>query len=170
VIASITAGRTKLSLHLIASGKTERCEGSQFGDVGPHWTDHSQSGWTTEETFIRYLQRLRQYFDDGEPIWLLLDCYSAHRTDNAKAYAADIGVNLLFIPPGLTDELQPLDMAVFGMMKGVCRRLLREQLAAHPELRLTRAHGAAFLVRAWEQVSPAVLGMAWALYYDEEED
>jgi hypothetical protein len=34
-----------------------------------------------------------------------------------KKYAEDLGIHLLFIPPGLTDEMQPLDRFAFGVMK-----------------------------------------------------
>jgi hypothetical protein len=37
--------------------------------------------------------------------------------------AAGLGIDLLFIPPGMTDQLQPLDCSVFGALKSICRKL-----------------------------------------------
>jgi hypothetical protein len=38
-----------------------------------------------------------------------------------KECAEELRIHLMFIPPGNTDELQPIDRAVFGIMKAVCR-------------------------------------------------
>jgi hypothetical protein len=78
----------KPPLVIIAAGKTERVEVSQLGDVGEHFTDHSLSGWTTSETFCRYLQWLREeIFHDEEPIHLILDSCSAHRKADVRSVA-----------------------------------------------------------------------------------
>jgi hypothetical protein len=78
VMMVITAARTKFPLSLIASGKTEAVEESHFDDVSYHRPDHSESGWTTCDTFRRWFAWLRVVYDDGQSIWLILDCYSVH--------------------------------------------------------------------------------------------
>jgi hypothetical protein len=163
VVAAITAVRTKLPLWMIATRRTERLESSNFGDVGYHLTTHSQSGSQTTETFSQWLNWLRGVYDDGEPIWLILDCYSVHRQDAMRQQAQDLGINLLFIPPGLTDELQPLDRFIFGAMKATRRRLYRMHSDWNPEVVMNKEMAAAFLIRAWEAVSPEVLNDARAL-------
>jgi hypothetical protein len=56
VTATVTAARTTLPPVMIAPGKTERCEVGQFGeDTADHWTDPSESGWTTAETLRHFL-------------------------------------------------------------------------------------------------------------------
>jgi hypothetical protein len=75
-----------------------------------------------------------------------------------KQYAAELGINLVFIPPGPTDELQPLDRFVFGAMKVNGRRMYRVQVAE--EGVMTKQVAASFLVQAWEVVSTAVLDEA----------
>ena len=62
VMAGITASGTKIPLLFVATGRTEKCENSQLGDVGPHWKIHSESGWVTEEVFLQYLQMLRNHY------------------------------------------------------------------------------------------------------------
>jgi hypothetical protein len=167
VVAAITAARTKLPLTLIASGKTASVEANHFGDVGYHRTDHSESGWTTAETFRRWLAWLRGIYDDAAPLWLVLDCYAVHRQQSMKNFAAELGIHLLFIPPGLTDELQPLDRFVFGVMKAHGRRMYRVHAAAIEPTNKPMA--AAFLIRAWEAVSTAVLEDPWAPYEEANE-
>jgi hypothetical protein len=61
--------------------------------------------------------------DDGDPLWLVLDCYSAHGRLAMKEYAEELGTHLLLIYVGLTDEMQRLDRPVFGVMKAHGRRM-----------------------------------------------
>jgi hypothetical protein len=83
IVTAITADRTKLLLSLIASGKTEAVEESHFGGVGYDRTDHSESGWTTCDTFCRWLAWLCGVYDDSQSIWLISDCYAVNRNTNA---------------------------------------------------------------------------------------
>ena len=62
VLATITADNTKLPLMFISEGKTEKVEKAQLGYVNYHWTTHSDNGWITEESFIKYLMHLRENF------------------------------------------------------------------------------------------------------------
>jgi hypothetical protein len=97
-----------------ATGKTPLVEHSHFGDVAYHRTMHCESGWQTSETFAEWLGWLRSLYPDGESICLILDADSVHRQETIRAYAEDLRIYLLFLPPGLTKELQPLDRFVFG--------------------------------------------------------
>jgi hypothetical protein len=87
VLATVSRARTQLTLTLLASGKGERCEFSQPGNLEIHWRDHIQAGWTTQEFFIQYLWNLRQYFASQLSIWLMLDLYAAHRTPRVRSLA-----------------------------------------------------------------------------------
>jgi hypothetical protein len=169
VLATVRADRTKLPLVILAAGKTARVEGSQLGDIGIHFSDHSESGWTTTETFIRYLHWLRdtQYKDDL-PLWLVLDCYSVHRDEAVKACAESLNIVLEFLPPGMTDSFQPLDRYVFGCMKAKCRRLFRMHVAWDPSARLDTRIAVQWLIQAWEAVGANVLKEAWGIYFDED--
>ena len=84
-VASITASRCKLPLWIIAKGTTERCH-AQVGDPQGHLVTHSGNGWTTVETFGEYLMSLRERYPDGDPVYLVLDCYSVHRTDEIRQW------------------------------------------------------------------------------------
>ena len=169
VLASITASRCKLPLWIIAKGTTERCH-AQVGDPQGHLVTHSENGWTTVETFSEYLMSLRERYPDDGPVYLVLDCYSVHRTDEIRQLAKTLGIELIFIPPGLTDEYQPLDRAVFGVMKQHFRQLWRKQYSQNPSEPFTRAKAVQLLVPAWERVSPSVLENAWTIYEDPEEE
>jgi hypothetical protein len=87
-----------------------------------------------------------------------------------KQYAAELEINLLFIPAGLTGELQPLDPFVCGAMQANRRWICRVQVAE--EGVMSKQVTVSFLIRAWEAVSTAVLDEAWAIYngFDPDED
>jgi hypothetical protein len=148
---------------VIATGKTQRVERSQLGDISPHVAMHSQSGWVTVETFEDHLRFLKQQLPGDDPIDLMLDCYSVHRNQRIRDAAADLGIVLKFVPAGMTDELQPLDRAVFGIMKSALIRMWRQYCADCETPRLTHQVGGQFLVRAWEMVSAHVIANGWRI-------
>jgi hypothetical protein len=119
---------------MIASGKTDRVERSQLGEIHPHIPMHTKSGWTTVSSFEEYVRFLRAQLPGPESIHLILDCYSVHRGRQIRDFAEELGITVLFIPAGMTDALQPLDRAVVGAMNATARRLYRvhgSRIAAH---------------------------------------
>jgi hypothetical protein len=55
VLATISAAGMKLSLFILAKGKTKRVESTQFGNLSEHRGDRSPTGCTTAETMRPYL-------------------------------------------------------------------------------------------------------------------
>jgi hypothetical protein len=74
----------------------------------------------------------------------------------------------MVIPPGFTDEMQPLDRFVFGVMKAQSRRMYRSYAAGLEPV--NKAIAAAFVIRAWEAVSTPVLDEACAPSEEVEEE
>jgi hypothetical protein len=103
-IASMTASFEKLPLWVIAQGTTTRCE-KGYGTREDVVIDHSESGWTTETVMIDYLDWLRQWYDDDEPIHLILDCFAAHRAPWVKVIAAALNIVLHFAVRGPRSDL-----------------------------------------------------------------
>jgi hypothetical protein len=56
------------------------------------------------DQFHRWLPWLRGIYDDGKPLWLVRGCYVVHRQREVKHYITELGIDLRFIPPRLTDE------------------------------------------------------------------
>jgi hypothetical protein len=108
VLASVTAAHEKLPLFLIAKGKTNRVEETQLGVHEGCQAAHSPSGWTTVHPFRQYLEWLRAFYADSDPIHLILDAYSVHRSQDPRNVARELHIELHFIPPGWTDELHKL--------------------------------------------------------------
>ena len=121
VVCAITAARTKLPMTVVVKGKSVRsC--AKLGDLTPHRACYSESGWMTSPLFAEYLMWVREFYGDDEKLYIVLDCYSAHKTDDIRKLAQTLNMELVFVPPGMTDELQPLDRYIFGAMKSIARR------------------------------------------------
>jgi hypothetical protein len=54
ILATMPSARTELPLTRLTSGNSERCESSRHRHGEIRWRDHTESGWTAEEIFIRY--------------------------------------------------------------------------------------------------------------------
>lgn len=167
-LCSVTAAGTKLPMMLIAAGKTTAVELTQLGDIYPHWKSHSESGWTTEETFVEYLLHIAELYANEE-VHLILDVYTAHRTELVKETAKNNNIKLYFIPPGCTDLVQPLDVKVFGALKSTARKLFRERYHGVNAPRVTSKDAVQNLIRAWEGVSTQLIEEAWQIYQPEED-
>jgi hypothetical protein len=70
--------------------------------------------------------------DMNKPVLLLLDEFPWHWTIETKAYASEINVHLMPVPPGLTSVCQPADVSRMRPFKNYLRgewiAFLREQI------------------------------------------
>jgi hypothetical protein len=168
VIAAVDANGRKLPLTVVGKGKTQCCLAG-YELPAEVRSCVSESGWTTNDVMCRYFSFLRgELFPDG-PIVLVLDVYAAHRSRAVREIAELWGIKLVFIPPGCTDKLQPLDRRVFGVLKAYTRQLWRQQYHASHGAKTTRPIIAANLCQAWHRITEEIIQDAWALY-DEGED
>ena len=166
VVAAVTASGTKLPLQIIASGKTQACE-RQLGDVGYHNSAHSASGWTTGDTFRLFLMSLRQWIGDDAKLWVVLDVFAAHRERETMLLAETLNIDMIFIPAGFTDEMQPLDRSIFATLMVYLKRLWRQRFQENPNTRFTKALAVELLLPAWEKISPQLIRSSWNLYDPE---
>jgi hypothetical protein len=122
-----------------------------------------------QEIFAQYLHHLRQQVPNGEKIFLICGVHALHRTDTVKQLAVALNINLLYIPPGATDRLQPLDRMVFGALKSEARRLFRRNAASNPELKRRKQDAVRDLIDAWSELNDTTLSAAWGLYQGNED-
>ena len=191
-LATITAdeSRMKLPLFIVKKGTSSQTLRSLSEVSNLCQLSYSDSGWTTAETFTHYLSWLRKEYDarieqlanegltqyqlqEGEkhkPIDLLLDCYSVHLMNEIKDYAAELNINLIFIPPGATDLLQPLDRFIFGALKSMARARWLNRYITCPDSPQTYAEAIVLLCTCWNELNEKTIIKAWALYKDPDED
>ena len=179
-IATITASSQyyKLPLFLISKGKTERSR-LQFGNFMQKYPScgifQSINGWSTKDVMINYLNWLRKTYDETfadcegyekgkTTIYLIWDCHASHRHEEVRSVARALSIELIFVPPGRTDEAQPLDLRVFGALKASARAFWLKVLYYDKEATPTKAEAANVLATCWEQLSDDVFEDAWELY------
>jgi hypothetical protein len=167
VIAAVDAEGGKLPLTVIGKGKTERClKGYQLPPEVR--TCVSESGWTTKDVMCRYFAILRQELYPEGPLIVILDAYAAHRSREVREIARLWEIQLVFIPPGCTDKLQPLDRRVFGVLKSYARQLWRKQHHESGGAKTTRPMMAANLCEAWRRITEGLIQDAWGIYDQED--
>jgi hypothetical protein len=115
---------------------------------------------------LDYFAMLRRNLFPTGPLLVILDTYAAHRSANVREAAKNLQIDLIFIPPGCTDRLQPLDRRVFGALKGYARRIWREHYHKTFGERVTRPMIAESLITSWQSVAANVTESAWAIFHD----
>jgi hypothetical protein len=113
---------------------------------------------------------LKSEFTDDEPIYLILDRYSVHGSQEIRNVAPSLGIIMKFISDCMIDSLQPFDRAVFGTLNAPARRMFRMGATDCVGSRLTTQLAVQFLSRAWEQVTTEVLDRAWQTYESDDNE
>lgn len=76
----------------------------------------NQSGWSTGEIFLEFLEHFIKHVkpDKNSKVLLIMDNHESHITVEAINKAKDNSILLFTIPPHTSHKLQPLDGGVFG--------------------------------------------------------
>ena len=70
---------------------------------------------------------------NSKRICLILDSYSVHTKMEVKKLAERLNIELIFVPPNCTAELQPLDKFIFGVLKIIARKKWYKRYSENPE-------------------------------------
>ena len=156
VVVGITADGNKLPLQFITKGKTEVAIDNHIGDVPGHMRACNENGWSTEDTFCSYLTGVREFygFEDPNTIHMILDVFRVHISDKVKNTAKELNIQLHVIPAGMTDELQPLDVKIFGPLKAFIRHLFQKRLRDTIDGVIKQSDVCKDFIRAWERMHP----------------
>jgi hypothetical protein len=113
--------------------------------------------------WLHFIRCLPEYAD-GYDIHLILDGYAVHRCDAVRERAETLRIRLHFMPPGLTDIMQPLDQSAFGALKAEYRALYRGDMTHREDNDMTNADFTAYLMLAWDLGSEEAIHRGWACY------
>lgn len=165
VMASITSNNEKMPLFIIASANTEEEKEDLIGEINqPNQSSFSTKSYMTTDNFIEYLQFLRKQFNSNTTINLIVDSYASHKSLRSLVKAKQLNINLIFIPSGLTDKLQPLDIAVFAPLKKIVNSKIARFLFGNKcEVQMKRT--VQFIQEAYDELSIDNLVNAWDQYY-----
>jgi hypothetical protein len=164
-IATIDAAGRKLPLWAIAKGKTERSERRMREHCRAEIAredlivSHQESGWTGRDVALQFLHWLADRY--RRPIVLVWDLFSAHRDREVQETAGRLGIRLIFIPPGLTGECQPLDRRVFGNLKQRARRRFDNEVLQGRSERFCLGSALRLLVEVWRLITQDEILGAW---------
>jgi hypothetical protein len=165
-MASITYSGEALPLFMLARGKTERCE-KQLKKEGMNKVTHSQNGWVTIQVMGEFFQFLREIVEkkfhvrQRQQIFLVLDVYASHREGYIKALAAAQRISLLFIPPGMTAEFQPLDAKIFGILKSIGSNMWVSEYLFDPSKKFTKLTASHTIQDYWKKLAKETIQEAW---------
>lgn len=94
----------------------------------------SASGWINEELFLQWLiffvGQVRPTAE--KKALLLLDNHESHKHYPALEYATQNNVIILSLPPHTSNQLQPLDVAVYGPLKVFFEQEINRFQKTHP--------------------------------------
>ena len=113
MVASISLSGDSLPPQLIYAGKSDRCHPKDI-EFDENWLiDHSESHWTTKETFDRYIEHLILYVKKKREVLgeksglLILDKFKVHLTGNDyKEMLKKNNIFWVFIPASQTDSVR----------------------------------------------------------------
>lgn len=76
--------------------------------------------WMLQPDFVRFINHFAKFTRSSKenPTLLLLDNRSSHMSVGAINFALEHGITMLTFPPHCSHRLQPLDVSVFGPVKG----------------------------------------------------
>jgi hypothetical protein len=109
---------------------------------------------------MRFLGSLPKYADMHE-IHVIIDCTRLTFAATSGRWWTRSAAAIHFIPPGLTDIVQPLDRAVFGALKAGYRAIDRYEMSQKEDKSVTKADFAAYLLLAWELASEDAIQRGW---------
>ena len=118
-----------MPLFIIGKGNSIEQAEYQCGELmGENKLTYSSSSYITYNCFIEYLNFWRGQFTSNVKIHLLIDSYSTHTSQMCKGKAAELNIEMYYIPNGMTDQLQPQDVAVFAPLKSITNGKIKQKL------------------------------------------
>jgi hypothetical protein len=135
--ACITASGEKLPLSVVLKGKTQVVVRKilRGASAAVHRIRFytSLKGWINSAIVVKWINEVVGPYTGGRPAALLLDDYAAHWTDDVKAAAGAIQLELIKVPPSQTVEYQPLDVCYHGPMANIRASIWMTQRMLFPD-------------------------------------
>ncbi|XP_059911550.1 uncharacterized protein LOC132460708 [Gadus macrocephalus] len=97
------------------------------------------TGWMKEPDFLLYLAHFTSHtrVSKESKLLLLLDNHTSHLSIAAIDYCRANGIVLLSFPPHCTHRLQPMDISVFGPLKGYVNSAADRWMRSHPGINIS---------------------------------
>lgn len=117
----------------------------------------NNNAWMTESLMLEWIDNVFVAFlgtHNSQHICLVMDSFQVHLKPSVSQKLTDLGIEIIFIPGGLTPDLQPLDIGVNGPFKhwlqehSIFRQGFERFNAGQKRLEIARA-----VSHAWETIT-----------------
>ena len=118
-----------LPIQLIYGGKTEKCH-PKYSFPSDWDVTHSENHWSNEYTMLRYIDKVivpyvnkvRETLQlEDQAALAIFDCFRGQLTKSVTDALEEHNIQLVIVPAGCTDHLQPLDLSVNKSAKSFLR-------------------------------------------------
>ncbi|XP_018405552.1 PREDICTED: uncharacterized protein LOC108781928 [Cyphomyrmex costatus] len=88
----------------------------------------TESGWFQQPEFVKYLHHFIKYTNASadNKILLAIDNHISHLSIEAIDLAMDNGITMVSFPPHCSHKMQPLDVSIYGPVKGYYRTAVKD--------------------------------------------
>ena len=99
----------------------------------------SDSGWTNDEIFLKWLEHFAKnaHCSAKNQCVLLLDGHNSHKSLAAVNFCRENGIDMMTFPPHSTHKMQPLDKVYFKPYKTAYNKNCDSWMVSNPGKRLT---------------------------------
>lgn len=166
-------GNHKVLLQVIGKSKMPRC----FNKRSPTNVIYmaSQKGWQTkflfrdwfDNYFVPSVKNYAKKNNTTPKALLIIDNCSAHN-ESISFDTNDGLIKVIFLPPNVTSEIQPLDQNVIMSIKNKYRKIFLQKLLINEQSimdsikKMTLIDGINILAEAWDQVDPNLIFKSWS--------
>jgi hypothetical protein len=103
---------------------------------------------------------------ESHQIFLVLDVFASHREGLIKEIATALHIDLLFIPPSMTAEPQPLDAEIFGQLKSAGSKLRVNKYLFDPSQSFIKEETSLSLQNCWKNLDSTKIRSEWKRVFD----
>lgn len=135
-----------LPCQLIYKGKTNRCFQKNIPS-SVKITRREDKSWANSETVIHFISNIiipyvnEQRLHANEKCLLIMDVFKSHLMANVLHLLKNNGISVIFVPPGMTGELQALDVGIIKPWKD----RMRSEFAKYESIEMQRQKKQAFV-------------------------
>lgn len=177
-------GTHKLKLQIIGKSLMPRCFGKKYPANIVYQS--SKKAWQTRQLFQTWFHEhfvvsVRKFAcekrkSEAKALLILDNCSAHNQTDTLCS--DDELIQVIFLPPNVTAEAQPMDQGVIVCAKNNYRKLLLEYLLINnnntssiPEImkNFSLLKAISYLTEAWDRVSPSTILNSWSKLLGDHE-
>jgi hypothetical protein len=111
---------------------------------------------------LRWIRALPR-FSSRAKVAVVIDQAPCHVTVDVAMAAAQLGMALIPVPPGITGRRQPMDVCVFGVLKRKQIKLYDNAMRACPGRAWTKADSVRTIIDAWAEIGANAVKSGWRL-------